>query len=128
MSETLEYEPPRPQPTVNVVGVQLGSTGRVHDYDAGHVPLRLGDRVVVQVARGNSLGVVAVPPYAVDARIVGGLPRVVKRADSRERARDEANRRRAVEAERICLHRIHLTTQNPPTIKHPRAALPLPAL
>ncbi len=106
MSETLEYEPPRPQPTVNVVGVQLGSTGRVHDYDAGHVPLHLGDRVVVQIARGIGLGVVAVPPYAVDARIVGGLPRVVKRADSRELARDDANRRRAVEAERICLHRI----------------------
>lgn len=98
-----EYAAP---PTVAVVGVQLRASGQVVNYDAGSIPLRLGDRVLVPVARGTALGIVLVPPHAVDQRIARGLPRVHKRADHRELAREEANRRRAADAQRICLHRI----------------------
>lgn len=98
-------ETPAPEP-VSVVGVQFRPTGQTYDYDAGSIPLRLGDRVVVQAARGTALGVVAVPPHPVDPRIARGLPRVIKRADHRELAREEANRRRAADAQRICLHRV----------------------
>jgi cell fate regulator YaaT (PSP1 superfamily) len=99
-------EKPAPPPTVAVVGIQFRANGRVADYDAGSIPLRLGDRVVAQVARGSALGIVVVPPHPVDARIARNLPRVQKRADHRELAREEANRRRAADAQRICLHRI----------------------
>jgi cell fate regulator YaaT (PSP1 superfamily) len=91
---------------VAVVGVQFRASGGVHQYDAGNLPLRIGDRVLVQVARGTSMGTVAAAPHVVDARIAGGLPRVVKKADLRELARDDANLRRAHEAQRICSHRI----------------------
>ncbi len=100
------FEDAAPPARVSVVGVQFRPTGQTYDYDAGSIPLRLGDRVVVQVARGTALGVVAVPPHAVDPRIAQGLPRVVKRADHRELAREDANRRRAADAQRICLHRV----------------------
>jgi cell fate regulator YaaT (PSP1 superfamily) len=95
-----------PQPTLAVVGVQFRVAGQVHDYDAGSIPLRCGDRVVVQVNRGTSLATVAIAPRHVDARSAGGLPRVIKKADAREYAREESNLRRAGEAHRICGHRI----------------------
>ena len=89
-----------------IVGVQFRPTGQVHEYDAGALALRVGDRVLVQVARGTDLGTIAVAPQAIDARIASGLPRVIKKADHRELAREEANLRRAAEAQRICAHRI----------------------
>lgn len=106
MAEPRDPEEYAAPPTVAVVGIQFRASGQVADYDAGPIPLRLGDRVVVQAARGSALGTVVVPPHAVDARIARNLPRVHKRADHRELAREEANRRRAGDAQRICLHRI----------------------
>ena len=93
-------------PTVAVVGVQFRANGQVSEYDAGSIPLRVGDRVLAQVARGTALGTIVVAPHAVDARIVRDLPRIQRRADHRELAREEANRRRAADAQRICLHRV----------------------
>jgi cell fate regulator YaaT (PSP1 superfamily) len=91
---------------VAVVGVQFRHAGQIHDYDAGAMPLRCGDRVVVQVNRGTSLATVVVAPRQADARGAGGLPRVIKKADAREYAREESNLRRAADAHRICGHRI----------------------
>lgn len=105
MSETTDSPTP-PTATVSVVGVAFRPTGGVYQYDAGNQPLRVGDRVVVQVARGTSLATVTAAPHAVDARIASGLPRVLKRADHRELSREEANLRRAAEAHRICDHRV----------------------
>jgi cell fate regulator YaaT (PSP1 superfamily) len=97
--------PPGP-PTTAVVGVQFRTAGQVYEYDAGGLALRCGERVVVQVNRGTSLGTVTVAPHQVDAQSANALPRVIKRADSREFAREESNLRRAAEAHRICAHRI----------------------
>jgi cell fate regulator YaaT (PSP1 superfamily) len=106
MADPGELEEPAPPPTVSVVGVQFRANGQVVDYNAGSLPLRIGDRVLAQVARGSALGTVVVPPHVVDARIVRDLPRIHRRADHRELAREEANRRRAADAQRICLHRV----------------------
>ena len=94
-------------PSAAVVGVQFRRVGQVHDYDAGALPLRCGDRVVVQVNRGTCLATVATAPRQVDARAAAALPRVIKKADAREYAREESNLRRAADAHRICAHRIH---------------------
>jgi cell fate regulator YaaT (PSP1 superfamily) len=106
MAMTDLTQPSAPAASVAIVGVQFRPTGPVHEYDAGGLTLRVGDRVLVQMARGTDLGTIAVAPHVVDARIAGGLPRVIKRADHRELAREEANLRRAAEARRACAHRI----------------------
>lgn len=106
MADWTELDEPAPAPTVSVVGVQFRANGQVADYDAGSIPLRIGDRVLAQVARGSALGTIVVAPHAVDARIARDLPRIHRRADHRELAREEANRRRALDAQRICLHRV----------------------
>jgi cell fate regulator YaaT (PSP1 superfamily) len=104
--ESAEGTPQTP-PNSTVVGVQFRAVGQVHQYDAGALPLRCGDRVVVQVNRGTSLATVATAPRPAVARDVAGLPRVIKKADAREYAREESNLRRAADAQRICAHRIH---------------------
>jgi cell fate regulator YaaT (PSP1 superfamily) len=89
------------------VDIQFRDTGRVYDYDAGSLPLRRGDRVIVQSERGTSLGTVVDGPRLVPAgQLSAGLPRIVKKADARDLAREEINLQRAREAHRICLHRI----------------------
>jgi cell fate regulator YaaT (PSP1 superfamily) len=103
--ENTEGTPPSPG-TVAVVGVQFRSIGQIHEYDAGALPLRRGDRVVVQVNRGTGLATVAIAPRSMDARGITGLPRVIKKADAREYAREESNLRRAADAHRICAHRV----------------------
>lgn len=106
---TMQEEPqgdPAPG-TVTVVGVQLRQAGQVHDYDSGGLPLRRGDRVIVQTERSNTLGTVAAEPRPVAAeKIKESLPRVLKKADRRDLAREEMNLDRARNAQRICLHRI----------------------
>src|SRR5262249_42872690 len=74
--ETTERTPP---PRLAVVGVQFRTAGTIHEYDAGTLLLRCGDRVVVQVNRGTSLATVAVAPRQVDAGAASALPRVIKK-------------------------------------------------
>jgi cell fate regulator YaaT (PSP1 superfamily) len=97
---------PQPPSTGAIVGVQFRPVGQVHTYDAGALPLRCGDRVVVQVNRGTGLATVAIAPRPAAAGEMAGLPRVIKKADAREHAREENNLRRAADAHRICAHRI----------------------
>lgn len=106
MTDLREPDEPTTPPAVPVVGVLFRANGPVSDYIAGSIPLRIGDRVVAQVARGSALGTVVVAPRPVDAESARDLPRVHRRADHRELAREEANRRRAADAQRIYQHRV----------------------
>jgi cell fate regulator YaaT (PSP1 superfamily) len=93
--------------TVSVVGVQFRYAGKIHQYDAGHLPLACGDRVLVQVSRGTDLGTVTVAPQTLaEADLGGPLPRVIKKADHRELGREEVNLRRARQAQEACFQRI----------------------
>jgi cell fate regulator YaaT (PSP1 superfamily) len=92
---------------VTVVGVQFRPVGQVYRYDAGTLALERGDRVVVQADRGTSLGTVTGLPRPVAGKdLPSPLPRILRKADQRELAREEANQRRARDAQKICVHRI----------------------
>jgi cell fate regulator YaaT (PSP1 superfamily) len=103
MDGTTERPPAR---VASTVGVQFRYAGRIHEYDAGNLPLQRGDRVVVQAERGTNLGTVTGAPRPVEAASGASLPRVIKKADARDLAREEANLERGRDAQRICLHRI----------------------
>jgi cell fate regulator YaaT (PSP1 superfamily) len=108
-TETIESDiaASAPPPSTTIVAVQFRAAGNVHRFDAGPLPLRRGDRVIVQVSRGTDLGtIVGEPrPIAISA-IEKNMPRVVKKADLRDLQREEANLQKAQKAERICAHRI----------------------
>jgi cell fate regulator YaaT (PSP1 superfamily) len=83
-------------PLVPVVGVKLTPTGRTIACDPGRLTLRLGDHVVIDDGGGQDLARVAVAPALRPAS--APLPRVLRVADDRDLARQEADRRRAAEA------------------------------
>lgn len=86
-----------------LVGIQFKPAGVIHDYDSGGLDLTRGDRVVVEVQRATALATVARPPAAPAPTDV---PKVLRRADERDLARDEQNQLREREAHRLCLTRI----------------------
>ena len=91
------------------VGVQFRHAGTIYPYTPGGLELQPGDSVIVETERGGSaLGTVAraadaQPPASPGERVY----RVLKKADPRDLNRDEANRQRGRDAQRIALHRIH---------------------
>jgi cell fate regulator YaaT (PSP1 superfamily) len=88
----------------HVVGVQLKPTGIIHEYDSGGLALTRGDRVVVEAQQVLALGTIARPPAPglPDAQ----PPKVLRKADDRDLARNEQNQQREHEARRLCLTRI----------------------
>ncbi len=93
--------------TRTLVRVQFRPTGPLHDYDAGNLPLKSGDVVLVQTNRGTNLATVAGEPRAMAPEEVGkGAPRIIKRADARALSKQENNLQRAKKAQGICAHRI----------------------
>lgn len=94
-------------PVPRFVGVRFRYAGSVLPYAAGPFDLSVGDRVVVESERGTSLGTVA---RAVDAQPAPDpsqkVLRIIKKADARDLAKEDANLRRRHDAQRIALHRI----------------------
>lgn len=92
---------------VNVVQVQFQPAGALHEYEAGNLPLRPGDRVLVQTPRGTGLATIARAPRAIDqGSLRKGTPRIIKRADARAISRHENNLENAARARQLCAHRI----------------------
>lgn len=87
-----------------LVGVKFRPAGKIYEYDAGSLQLQCGDRVIVQSERGMNLGTVATDPRPVSANELRqkAPPRVLKKADPRDIAREEANLRRGFEAQQLC--------------------------
>jgi cell fate regulator YaaT (PSP1 superfamily) len=78
------------------VRVRLARHGRTIDCQCGDMVLRRGDQVVVDDRRGNTLGMVTIPS---GTRPVQGLQgRVIRKAEPRDVARAEQERRRQEEA------------------------------
>jgi cell fate regulator YaaT (PSP1 superfamily) len=93
--------------STSIVAVQFRATGKVHHYDVGALPVKRGDRVLVQVTRGTNLATVVGEPQRVPVgEVAKGILRVIKKADQRELAREEVNLEKANKAQRICAHRI----------------------
>jgi cell fate regulator YaaT (PSP1 superfamily) len=92
-------------PLPRFVGVRFRHAGSVLPYAAGALDLAVGDRVIVESERGTALGTVARAAW-VPADASQKIPRVIKKADPRDLAREDASLRRRHDAQRIALHRI----------------------
>jgi cell fate regulator YaaT (PSP1 superfamily) len=104
---TPETTEPSAEKSASLVKVQFHPAGALYDYDAGNLPLKRGDFVIVQTSRGTTLGTIASEPRAVSSRQTQkGTPRIIKRADERAVSRHESNLERARKAQQICAHRI----------------------
>jgi len=77
----------KPRRRRHVVGVRFRPEGPIAHFDPGPLRLAVGDRVVVETDRGPAIATVATPrrPWLGSRR----APRIVKKADGRDRAREE---------------------------------------
>ena len=93
---------------VNVTGVKFRNAGKVYYFDPSDVSgLELGRGVIVETARGQEYGTVAMVPTDVsDGAIVKPLRKVVRIATEEDIKRKEENESRREETMRICQEKI----------------------
>ncbi len=95
-------------PVASIVAVSLQPAGHLFDYLAGSIPLKRGDRVLVDGEAGVRLATVEVEPHEPTHTIdLSALKPVLKLADEEDLRLEEQNLELEAYARRICLHRIH---------------------
>jgi cell fate regulator YaaT (PSP1 superfamily) len=90
-----------------VIGIRFKSVGKVYYFDPNHIKFIIGDRVIVETARGIECGEVVMPNREVsDESIIKPLKSVIRTATAEDLAKVEDNLRKEKEAFRICLKKI----------------------
>jgi cell fate regulator YaaT (PSP1 superfamily) len=89
--------------SLRIVGAKFKVAGTIHDFDAGLLDLAVGERVIVEAERGMAMATVATPARTwIPERGDGRPPRVLKKADERDLAKEDLNRRRERETHELC--------------------------
>ena len=92
---------------LKVIGVKFRDGGKIYYFDPAELPIKYGDGVIVDTARGIVFGDVAEAPHFVrDEQVVGELKPVVRVATPEDHAERRRNREKEKEAYAICLRKI----------------------
>lgn len=90
-----------------VVGVTFRKVGKVYYFDPGDLPLKEGDFVIAETARGVEFGEVVLEPRQVpDEELVAPLKKVVRVASGSDLEREASNRDREKHAFEVCERKI----------------------
>jgi len=96
-------EKARENKMADVVGVRFKRTGRVYYFDPSDIELKVGDRVVVETARGLELGEVVIAPSKVPAgELNKPLKSVVRQAKAEDIERADKLKQKEGEALAEC--------------------------
>ncbi len=93
---------------MKVVDIRFKRACKVYEYDCGgHLDLKAGDYVIVEVDKGLGMGTVVSPPREAGDEARGrNLKRVIRKAGPEDMERLEFNTRREKESMRICMEKI----------------------
>ncbi len=101
---TAENEMPE---TVEVVGVNFREAGKIYYFAPGGYILSVGDRVIVDTARGVEIGTVKLANKTMpSSKIVTPLKAITRTATKDDLIKDEKNRKAEAEAAVICKNKI----------------------
>lgn len=90
-----------------VIGVRFRTAGKVYFFAPGKFPVKTGDKVIVETARGVEFGSVVTGPKEVeDEKITQPLKPVIRLATAEDIRKEEKNREKEKEAFTICLEKI----------------------
>lgn len=90
-----------------IIGVRFKDVGKVYYFDPGGRQLKLGDKVIVETARGVECGDVALENRVVDdSEIVSPLKSVIRTATKEDLKRIEDNHKKEKEALALCQQKI----------------------
>ena len=100
-------ETPKEKETVEVVDVAFRNSGKNYFFAPGALTFSLGEKVIVETARGIELGRIAQPTHRVDAdRITPPLNKVIRKATEDDIERSDRNRELEVSAAEIAQKKI----------------------
>ena len=92
---------------IEIVGINFREAGKIYYFAPGNQKFTLGQRVIVDTARGTEMGTVKVPNKLVSiSEVVPPLKSVTRVATPEDLQRDENNRRLELEAALICKKKI----------------------
>ncbi|WP_243374476.1 stage 0 sporulation family protein [Geotalea sp. SG265] len=92
---------------IKIVKIQFSPAGKLYDFNANNIELKVGDKVIVETERGKSMGSVVVPPRELpEAHLHEGLKNILRKADQADLATVAANAAKEKEAHRFCLEKI----------------------
>ncbi len=96
-----------PEKRVEIIGINFREAGKIYYFSPAEYKLSLGDRVIVDTARGVEIGTVKIPNKTVsEGEIVSPLKAITRPATAEDLAHDEANRQAEMDAAVICKKKI----------------------
>ena len=92
---------------VKIIGVRFRNVGKIYYFNPRDLKVKVGDCVIVETARGVEYGKVVLGPKDMDEeKVVQPLKEVIRIATQKDKAKEEANRKKEKEAFQICLKKI----------------------
>ena len=93
--------------TVEIVGINFREAGKIYYFDPGKIKFSVGQRVIVDTARGTEMGTVKVANKLVsESEVVPPLKTVTRIATEEDMRRDAKNHEMEFEAAIICKKKI----------------------
>ena len=91
-----------------VIGVRFRTAGKIYFFSPGKLEIKIGDKVIVETARGVEFGSVVTGPKDVEEdKITQPLKSVIRLATEEDKKKEEKNKEKEKEAFKICLDKIH---------------------
>ena len=93
--------------TVEIIGINFREAGKIYYFAPGKFTLSLGQKVIVETARGVEIGTVKTPnKFVPTSEIVTPLKEITRPATEEDLAKDEKNRQAEFDAAVICKKKI----------------------
>lgn len=90
-----------------IIGVRFKNVGKIYYFDPQDIKIEVGEKVIVETARGIECGTVAIANREVpDEEIVHPLKNIIRVANDEDLKKVEENHRKEDEAFKICLKKI----------------------
>ena len=93
--------------TVEIVGINFRDAGKIYYFAPGKLKLEVGERIIVDTARGTEIGTVKIPNKRIpSSEVVSPLKEITRKATAEDIKRDEKNHEMEFEAALICKKKI----------------------
>ena len=106
-NKNTEIEEAAPAEEVEIVGVSFREAGKIYYFEPGGLKLSVGDRVIVDTARGTEMGTVKLANKNISSKeVVSPLKAIGRLATKEDLARDAKNHEMELDAAIICKRKI----------------------
>ena len=100
-------EPAAENKTVEIIGINFREAGKIYYFAPGGLTFSVGDKVIVETARGIELGTVKIAnKFVGENEIIPPLKEVTRKATEKDLEKDEKNKEEELAAAIVCKEKI----------------------